>query len=204
MREDYAKVFKAHLEKLESRTGFKQYEYLKKNSEKLTELLTELVDVAVKFDINPEKLDAVLKDAVLEADDKFIGINPRFVYKMLKTWSHSHTTQNNKFQKYERVVLTPEEEERVHGPGGLVEQYLKQIKGATWNTTPSKKIFSDFKSAAKGTGYQSTEGTIENEAVTNFKNELTTLSLEHLHELFGETPEMELQHYISLEIASRR
>lgn len=203
IREQFAGVFKGHLEKLEARTGFKQYEHLKKNPDKLREVLTEMIDVAIKFDISPEKLDSVLKDAVLEADDKFIGINPRFIYKMLKVWSHSHTTQNNKFQEFERVVLTPEEHERVHGSGGLVDQYLKQIKESTWGTKPAKKMFSDFKSASVGTGYTSTEGTIENEAVENFKTELTGLELSELYALRDDTEEAELKHLIEVEILNR-
>lgn len=126
-RQKFSAVFLKHLKKLKLRTGFKQYEDIKHDTALVKELLTELVDTVSQFDVTPDDLDYVLGKAVLVQDDKFIGINSRFVYNHVYKWTVTNTKKGSAYQESPRIIHSEEDKVKIDAHIAKWKELVKQV-----------------------------------------------------------------------------
>lgn len=161
--------FKRQLETLHARTGIRQLEHLMAENDwqgKVRELINLMVEECEKppFD----KVDEVVKMRVIDRavieDDKFIGLNAKFVRKALGAWWLANGDRvleklnRAEANASERVVLTPEQSAKVDA---MLEQYKRQLlvepgfrpvpklehsevkkEGAEWKSELERKAYS--------------------------------------------------------------
>lgn len=200
MRKEYSKVIESHLQKLESRTGFLQYEKIKNDPDKITTLLKELVDVAVKFEATPEQLDNIMKTAVMSANDKFIGINARWMYQVLSNWAMSNSKKGSAYKELKKPELTPEDEEKIFGKDGYFTQYLNQVKemeDKSINTEKAKSRFDGMESV-------STSYTSVRTGPSAIEDTISQMTPEELERLYEATNDPEWKELIEQELKTRK